>query len=319
VLQTGASGFEDVYSAVYNLIVMTSDNDELESYAQTARALKLLSESGPGRGCAIQTVQFDLAELYLHAVEAYAKFSKVMNAIGQETGAKTEIAPLKKISRIFEKVLFDSKNRGMYMCESITDVVRAMITARSMGQLAKIAMAILESEQIVILRVKDRFEKPSAGGWRDLMINFYMSGDPNQHVCEVQIVVEKMVVARKGLEGHKNYARTRNAAEVLEYHNAVDPQKRCERVVYLRDVECSDAPELLHIGYEPKDLLKAGYETFEMIGSEGVTEADVLAAQESLALESQERKKSTGSSKAALGSLKRQLSRSSSKVLPGTN
>ena len=72
--------------------------------------------------------------------------------------------------------------------------------------------AFLESEDIVIVRVKvgrsintnihapttptdptttaattttikDRFiEKPSPGGWRDLMINFYLARDPHRHV-----------------------------------------------------------------------------------------------------------------------------------------
>lgn len=65
-----------------------------------------------------------------------------------------------------------------------------------MAQVAKCAMAFLESDLIVIVRVKDRFvEKPSPGGWRDLLINFYITSDPNQHICEVQVVIAKMLVA----------------------------------------------------------------------------------------------------------------------------
>ena len=61
----------------------------------------------------------------------------------------------------------------------------------------------LESDSLVIVRIKDRFvEKPSQGGWRDLMINFHFKGDPNRHICEVQVVLGKMLVARKGLGGH---------------------------------------------------------------------------------------------------------------------
>ena len=42
-----------------------------------------------------------------------------------------------------------------------------MLTATSMKQVAKIAMAFLESAEVVIVRIKDRFvEKPSPGGWR---------------------------------------------------------------------------------------------------------------------------------------------------------
>ena len=61
----------------------------------------------------------------------------------------------------------------------------------------------LESDSLVIVRIKDRFvEQPSQGGWRDLMINFYLKCDPNRHICEVQVVLGKMLVARKGLGGH---------------------------------------------------------------------------------------------------------------------
>ena len=52
----------------------------------------------------------------------------------------------------------------------------------------QVALVFLESKEIVIIRIKDRFvEKPSPGGWRDLMINFYMANDPKRHICEVQV------------------------------------------------------------------------------------------------------------------------------------
>ena len=98
--------------------------------------------------------------------------------------ASTSVADLKRISRILEKILFDAENTGS--CEKICDVVRAMMKVTSMAQVAKIAMAFLESDSVVIVRIKDRFvEKPSPGGWRDLMINFYLKSDPNHHICEV--------------------------------------------------------------------------------------------------------------------------------------
>ena len=41
-----------------------------------------------------------------------------------------------------------------------------------------------EASAIEIVRVKDRFSTPSAGGWRDLMINYKLAG--SDHVCELR-------------------------------------------------------------------------------------------------------------------------------------
>ena len=60
--------------------------------------LKMMAEEGPGRGKAKQIVIRDLAELYLNAAEVHEKFGKTVKALA--TGAKTEVAPLKRISRI---------------------------------------------------------------------------------------------------------------------------------------------------------------------------------------------------------------------------
>lgn len=74
----------------------------------------------------------------------------------------------------------------------ICDIVRAMVTTNSMGGVTKIAMALLEMDEVQIVRVKDRFvSNPSAGGWRDLMVNFYLMKDPNRHICEVQVSEEQ--------------------------------------------------------------------------------------------------------------------------------
>ena len=40
-------------------------------------------------------------------------------------------------------------------------------------------------EEIVVLRVKNRFANPTSGGWADFMISFTFRSDPNKHVCEV--------------------------------------------------------------------------------------------------------------------------------------
>ena len=59
-----------------------------------------------------------------------------------------------------------------------------------------------DAGQIVLVRAKDRFSQPSAGGWVDVMLCFSMAQDPARHVCEVQLVHVHMLTQRNGLPGH---------------------------------------------------------------------------------------------------------------------
>ena len=52
------------------------------------------------------------------------------------------------------------------------------------------------------------------------MINFKLKGDPTHHICEVQLVLEKLLVVRTQLGGHKEYAVLRSAVELLEVNAA---------------------------------------------------------------------------------------------------
>ena len=97
----------------------------------------------------------------------------------------------------------------------IFDFVRDMFEGDDMEALAELLDLIAKSDEIEVVRVKDRFSYPSPGGWRDAMINYRVKG--HQHICEVQIVHSKMLVARKELGGHEEYAAERSAREILEY------------------------------------------------------------------------------------------------------
>ena len=52
------------------------------------------------------------------------------------------------------------------------------------------------------------------------MFNFVLNGDRNKHICEVQFVHVKLLVVRKQLGGHTEYAVLRSAAELREVHAA---------------------------------------------------------------------------------------------------
>ena len=75
---------------------------------------------------------------------------------------------------------------------AVCDVVRAMLVVKDMATIARIARAFrhLARKRVVgILRIKDRIIYPSAGGWRDVMINLVILGCDStmEHVCEVQV------------------------------------------------------------------------------------------------------------------------------------
>ena len=68
----------------------------------------MVARDGPGQGKARQTVETDLAALYINAAEVKLRVELKMKEIGQATGSVVAFPPgLKKISRILEKILFD--------------------------------------------------------------------------------------------------------------------------------------------------------------------------------------------------------------------
>ena len=73
------------------------------------------------------------------------------------------------------------------------------------------AMCHVEGD-ISISRVKDRWQHPSPGGWRDFMVNIVVDG----YAFEVQVVLKAMLVARTALDAHKAYNQFRSFQEVFQ-------------------------------------------------------------------------------------------------------
>ena len=122
---------------------------------------------------------------------------------------------LKNVVRIVEKTVLNVDNPGN--CNRVFDVVRGMVECRTMTAVAQVLSNLDASQDIELVRMKDRFlTEPSPGGWRDCMVCFVVNDDPNKHVCEVQLVHHDLLTARKGLPGHSIYNRARNASELLE-------------------------------------------------------------------------------------------------------
>ena len=102
-------------------------------------------------------------------------------------------------------------------CNRVFDVVRGMVECPDMERVAHVLSNLGRSEAIELVRMKDRFfAEPSPGGWRDCMVCFVLKDDPHKHVCELQLVHNDLLTARKGLPGHSIYNRARNASELME-------------------------------------------------------------------------------------------------------
>ena len=129
----------------------------------------------------------------------------------------SSLSPVCGCSRACEKIVLQPREPDEFPhgAKHICDIVRMMFECKTLSDMAELLDRIRDSPDIKVVRFKDRMANPS-GGWRDAMINFCVkdSACPH-HICEVQIVHQKMALCRRkdGLGGHDEYARERNARE----------------------------------------------------------------------------------------------------------
>ena len=208
VIDIGNADFKGVYGQVWKRIPNAED-DGVKAYAQAVKQLRTIAS--PRRQCTS-----DPCELFQHAGKVKDAYAAVVhNLVSDMDVEKVSIpAGLKKMGRIVEKTLLKRRD-DPGNADKVCDIVRGMVTCFTMDQVAEIVRRMQGASAIVVTRVKDRFlTAPSAGGWRDCMINFYLREDPNKHICEVQLVHTQLLMARKGLPGHDVYNRVRNADEI---------------------------------------------------------------------------------------------------------
>lgn len=212
-VEAANSASSEVYDQVWRLAMVVADEQAgLRSFCDAMLSLGKLV-------CGVaQQRSGDVVSLYADAAAVHADFAtSVQKAELGRLGATVCVSALKRTTRIIEKVALRPTQPGW--AGEVCDVVRAMVIASSMEQVAQAVQAFTKlavDGVIIICRVKDRFAAPTVGGWRDAMINFRMAADETQHVCEVQIAHSLMLMARTGLSGHQLYALTRNAIELLE-------------------------------------------------------------------------------------------------------
>jgi hypothetical protein len=171
----------------------------------------------------------DLAAIYSAAREAHPLFVEVLEKVEQQaagdsiSGVEMRAAPLKHVFRVLQKHATRIDGGKPTDFETACDIVRGSIICESMGDLLAVLKLLLQFKQdgqIKIVRVKNRFDNPTAAGWADAMINFIcLSGSAAAagHVCELQLTHATMLKARKDFGGHNAYAAFREAAELLEF------------------------------------------------------------------------------------------------------
>ena len=89
--------------------------------------------------------------------------------------------------------------RGMFECATMEHAVEVM----------RALVALADGGKIALKRSKNRFSRPSAGGWMDCLVNFKLGS--TGCVCEVQIVPQQLLAVRSELGAHHSYATYRSA------------------------------------------------------------------------------------------------------------
>jgi hypothetical protein len=103
---------------------------------------------------------------------------------------------LKRAERIVQKIFL----RGTVA--SICDVVRALISVPDIETMHRVHSYLFQSYAVQIVDFKDRLNKPTSGGWSDLVYLVTLQNGTG-HICEIQLALQPMLTAREGMHGHK--------------------------------------------------------------------------------------------------------------------
>lgn len=143
----------------------------------------------------------DLDALYVQAAEADVVLRETVTEIASDVGGTAVFPPgLKGRARVIEKA--NAKYGGDFA--AITDFSRATIEFDNLDELYS-ALGKLEARNIKIVRINDRFAKPTPEGYSDIILGVEM---PNGHVAELQLHTRKMRAAKEA--NHEAYEQQRS-------------------------------------------------------------------------------------------------------------
>eukprot|EP00937_MAST-01D_sp_MAST-1D-sp2_P007323 g7323.t1 len=224
VVQSEGTHHREAYAACHQIV--TDDPGHGALLACTAEASARHTGVGSGGQRTCQQGTRDLAELYVQARAVLPAFAERMQLFaarfahlraGKHDAAAVSlhVAPLKHLYRCMEKMCLKASAQQAG-ASRVCDIVRCIIECHDCGLMMEVLMALLRAEgDICVARVKDRANHLTSMNWMDVMVNVTLVGDESAHVCEIQIVHSKMLVARASLGGHGSYAKLRAADEML--------------------------------------------------------------------------------------------------------
>jgi hypothetical protein len=201
------SDYWDIYKSVHQLI-------KIQEPAALRKVADMLSRLELPRTAPIQS-RADIVDLLQDGYKVKHQFydpfmRKLAMCVGNVQYLSGE---LKGIWRMVEKL----ELRPNPAPERVIDIVRGAICAADIATLAAVLEQLINSPEVEIVRVKNRFKEPTDSGWADYLVNFVFRADEHQHICELQLLHEKMLLVRKNMHAHsRSYIWFRTALSLLE-------------------------------------------------------------------------------------------------------
>jgi len=252
------AGHKGMYGAALNGIKVQPQ------YAPFMQRAQQLAKSIKSRGrrrdsfteASVQKSGESIHALYASAHSVASRYDVLLEKLSQRTGATYMRVSMKKPLRVLEKAMVAQamgKSGGStstpWDTSCVLDVVRGALSFSTMNEMLMClellaatttdvqglkecrlrgwdAVAAGISEKLDIVRIKNRFNEPTSGGWADAMVNFRFAAGPEgsmeSHVCEIQFVHAQMMLVRKQMGAHYQYEQFRSARELMEATGNVD-------------------------------------------------------------------------------------------------
>ena len=136
------------------------------------------------------------------ADEVAPSFHVFLRALVKEKGGDYLQGPNKTRARAVEKIEGDYGGDHT----KLVDVVRASAIFLTFMQLTLFVEALLEEGcLLIVIRAKDRFNKPLDSGYRDMLLNVQLKG--SEHVGELQLHLRTIIDIKEA--AHRTYALMR--------------------------------------------------------------------------------------------------------------
>ena len=175
------------------------------------------------RGQTVASVE----ELFQAAPAALKKYQRIVQQVAAEAGIDTKrvkVAPLKDPVRAVEKARDYGKREPGPDVSWLFDIVRGKVECESEGEILGLVAGLLNlsigsSDEVKIVRLKNRFKKSTPAGYRDINMNIMIKVDGDReggeeeeeqqfcffHVCELQVHFKQIVERDRELGSHVAY------------------------------------------------------------------------------------------------------------------